>query len=66
MMAPVIQLGNGLYTARFLVLLAVWVSEVVDLREFHCSIFAIGLHVLPGKESTETGECRGLEKSSMD
>ncbi|GFW93781.1 HTH_Tnp_Tc3_2 domain-containing protein [Trichonephila clavipes] len=27
----------------------------VDLREYHCSMLAISLHVLPGQKSTETG-----------
>ncbi|GFW72381.1 uncharacterized protein TNCV_704181 [Trichonephila clavipes] len=33
----------------------VWVLGAVDLRDNHCSILTIGLHILPGQESTETG-----------
>ncbi|GFY11295.1 hypothetical protein TNCV_4472781 [Trichonephila clavipes] len=33
--------------------LNVWVLGVIDLQEYHYSMFAIGLHALPGKESTD-------------
>ncbi|GFV86407.1 uncharacterized protein TNCV_1469691 [Trichonephila clavipes] len=45
MTEPVVQSVNGLYNARF----TIWVSGAVDLREYHCSMLAIGLHVLPGQ-----------------
>ncbi|GFW77036.1 uncharacterized protein TNCV_2724661 [Trichonephila clavipes] len=42
---------NVLCNARF----TVWVSGVADLRKYHCSMLAIGLHVLSGKEITKIG-----------
>ncbi|GFW04684.1 hypothetical protein TNCV_3897361 [Trichonephila clavipes] len=45
-----VQSVNGLCNARF----TFWVLEAVDLREYHCSMLAIGLPVLPGQESPET------------
>ncbi|GFV55456.1 hypothetical protein TNCV_3776431 [Trichonephila clavipes] len=46
------QLNDGTNrNARF----TAWVSGAVDLPEYHCSMLAIGLNVLPGQESTETG-----------
>ncbi|GFU87840.1 hypothetical protein TNCV_963961 [Trichonephila clavipes] len=49
MSVSVVQSVNRLFNARF----TVWVSGAVDLREYHCSMLAIGLRVLPGQESTE-------------
>ncbi|GFV03453.1 hypothetical protein TNCV_5059941 [Trichonephila clavipes] len=49
MTVPVVQSVHGLYKARF----AVWVSEAVDLRGYHCSMLSIELHDLSGQECTE-------------
>ncbi|GFV27531.1 hypothetical protein TNCV_746841 [Trichonephila clavipes] len=46
-----VQSVNGLCNPRF----TVGVSEAIDLRECHCSMLAIELHVLSAQESTETG-----------
>ncbi|GFV82975.1 sodium bicarbonate transporter-like protein 11 [Trichonephila clavipes] len=43
----------------------VWPSGVVDPREYHCSMYAIGLQVLSGQENTEN-ICRDLETSSVE
>ncbi|GFS73917.1 hypothetical protein TNCV_108201 [Trichonephila clavipes] len=50
MMVPVVQSVSGPCNARF----TAWLSGAADLREYHCSMLVIGLHVLPGQESTET------------
>ncbi|GFW55462.1 hypothetical protein TNCV_118461 [Trichonephila clavipes] len=42
---------DKLRNARFLVC----VSRAVELREYHCLMLDIGLHVLSGQESKETG-----------
>ncbi|GFS63348.1 uncharacterized protein TNCV_2308801 [Trichonephila clavipes] len=34
-------------------LFSVWVLGAVDLPEYHCSMLAIRLHVLPGQDNTE-------------
>ncbi|GFW86545.1 uncharacterized protein TNCV_4333291 [Trichonephila clavipes] len=44
MTVPVVQSVNGLCKDRF----TVRVSGAVDLREYHCSMLAIGLHILSG------------------
>ncbi|GFY27938.1 hypothetical protein TNCV_4562921 [Trichonephila clavipes] len=51
MAVQVVQSLKGLCNSRF----AEWVSGAIDLREYHCSMLTIGLHVLSGQESTETG-----------
>ncbi|GFV36001.1 transposable element Tcb2 transposase [Trichonephila clavipes] len=51
MMVLVVQSVNGLCIARF----TVWVFGAVDLREYHCSMLAIRLHVLPGQEQCVKG-----------
>ncbi|GFT13672.1 hypothetical protein TNCV_3831411 [Trichonephila clavipes] len=51
MTVAIVQSVNGLCNARF----TVWVSEANDLREYHYLMLAIGLHILSGQESTETG-----------
>ncbi|GFS47596.1 hypothetical protein TNCV_3133841 [Trichonephila clavipes] len=44
MTVPVEQSVKGLFIACF----TIWVLGAVALREYHCSVLAIGLHVLPG------------------
>ncbi|GFX99394.1 hypothetical protein TNCV_3023251 [Trichonephila clavipes] len=44
MTVPVVQSVSGLCNACF----NVWVSGAVVVREYYCSMLAIGLHVLPG------------------
>ncbi|GFW58508.1 transposable element Tcb2 transposase [Trichonephila clavipes] len=51
MMLPVVQSVNGLGNARF----TVWVSGVVNLREYLCLVLVIWLHSWPEQESTEAG-----------
>ncbi|GFV01826.1 transposable element Tcb2 transposase [Trichonephila clavipes] len=60
MTVPVIQSVSGLCNARF----TVWVSGAVDVREYHCSMLTIGLHVLLGKTSQRM-ECGRLKTNSM-
>ncbi|GFW70797.1 hypothetical protein TNCV_4148451 [Trichonephila clavipes] len=54
MTVPIVQSVNRLRNACF----TIWISGGVDLQEYHCSILAIGLHALPGQDSTETGVYR--------
>ncbi|GFX53894.1 hypothetical protein TNCV_1598401 [Trichonephila clavipes] len=48
---------------------SVWVSGAIDLREYHCSVLEIGLHVytLHGLHTrAQRLECRRLEASCME
>ncbi|GFV40786.1 hypothetical protein TNCV_60191 [Trichonephila clavipes] len=61
MMVPVVQSVNILCNAHF----TVWVSGAVDLRKYHCSRFAIELHVLPRQDSTGTGYFGGVLEQAV-
>ncbi|GFV43557.1 hypothetical protein TNCV_1690011 [Trichonephila clavipes] len=50
MLVPVLLSVNGLFNASF----TVWVSGVIDVREYHCSMLIIGMHVLPGHHTAST------------
>ncbi|GFV48188.1 uncharacterized protein TNCV_3554671 [Trichonephila clavipes] len=49
MTVPVVQSANGLYNDCFIEC----VSRAIDLREYHCSMLAIELHVLPEQENKD-------------